>query len=87
MPWLTVVIFLPLIGVPVLLLWRGMTDAQARWLALVLMVADLIVAFGVLGAFDAALSGYQLVERSTGSPRSGCRTSSGSTGSASGSSC
>jgi NADH-quinone oxidoreductase subunit M len=63
MPWLTVVIFLPLIGVPVLLLWRGMTDAQARWLALVLMVADLIVAFGVLGAFDAALSGYQLVEQ------------------------
>ncbi|MGZ8584693.1 MAG: complex I subunit 4 family protein [Actinomycetota bacterium] len=63
MPWLTVVIFLPLVGLPVLLLWRGMTDAQAKWLALVLMVADLVVAFGVLGAFDAERSGYQLVEQ------------------------
>ncbi|MGH2635457.1 MAG: complex I subunit 4 family protein [Actinomycetota bacterium] len=63
MPWLTLVIFLPLVGVPVLLLWKGMSDTQARWLTLAVMVADLIVALGVLGAFDPELSGYQLVEQ------------------------
>jgi NADH-quinone oxidoreductase subunit M len=63
MPWLSVVVFLPLIGVPILLLWRGMTDGQARWLTLLVMVADLVVAFGALGAFDPERSGYQLVEQ------------------------
>jgi NADH-quinone oxidoreductase subunit M len=63
MPWLTVLIFLPLVGVPVLLLWRGMSDSLARWLTFVVMVADLLVAFGALGAFDPELSGYQLVEQ------------------------
>ena len=63
MPWLTLLIFLPLAGIPALLLWRGMTDGQARWLTLLVMVADLIVALGVLGAFDPELSGYQLVEQ------------------------
>jgi NADH-quinone oxidoreductase subunit M len=62
MPWLTLLVFLPLIGVPVLLLWRGMTDPQAKWLALVVMVADFLVALGALGAFDPDRSGYQLVE-------------------------
>ena len=30
MPWLTVLIFLPLVGIPVLALWRGASDVQAR---------------------------------------------------------
>jgi NADH-quinone oxidoreductase subunit M len=63
MPWLTLVVFLPLVGVPVLLAWRGMSDGKARWLTLVVMLADLVVALGVLGAFDPSRSGYQLVER------------------------
>jgi len=63
MPWLSALIFLPLIGVPVLLLWRGMTDAQARWLTLVVMIACLVVSLGALGAFDTERSGYQLVEQ------------------------
>ncbi len=63
MPWLSVLIFLPLIGVPVLLLWRGMTDAQARWLTLLVMIACFVVSLGVLGAFDIERSGYQLVEQ------------------------
>jgi NADH-quinone oxidoreductase subunit M len=62
MPWLTLLIFLPLLGLP-LLAWRAVSDAQAKWLALTLMIADLIVAFGALGAFDPEGSGYQLVER------------------------
>ena len=63
MPWLSVLVFLPLVGIPVLLLWRGMGDARAKWLTLVVMVADLVVAMGVLGAFDPERSGYQLVEQ------------------------
>jgi NADH-quinone oxidoreductase subunit M len=63
MPWLTVLIFLPLAGIPLLLLWRGMSDAQARWLTLVVMVAVFLVSLGVLGAFDPESSGYQLVEQ------------------------
>ena len=63
MPWLSIVIFLPLVGIPVLLLWRGMTDAQARWLTLAVMVADFVVALGALEAFDPGRSGYQLVEQ------------------------
>jgi NADH-quinone oxidoreductase subunit M len=62
-PWLTLLIFVPLLGIPVLLLWRGMSDGAARWLTLLVMVADFIVALGMLGAFDPQRSGYQLVER------------------------
>jgi NADH-quinone oxidoreductase subunit M len=63
MPWLSVLVFLPLVGIPVLLLWKGMADARAKWLTLVVMTADLVVAMGVLGAFDPERSGYQLVEQ------------------------
>jgi NADH-quinone oxidoreductase subunit M len=63
MPWLSLLVFLPLVGVPVLLLWRGMTDAQARWLTLVVMLGCFVVSLGVLGAFDPARAGYQLVEQ------------------------
>ena len=40
MPWLSVVVFLPLVGIPVLLVWKGMGDAQAKWVTLVVMVAE-----------------------------------------------
>ena len=63
MPWLTVLILLPLVGVPVLALWRGASNTQARAVALGVAVADLLVAFGTLQAFDPAKAGYQLVER------------------------
>jgi NADH-quinone oxidoreductase subunit M len=62
MPWLTLVVFLPLLGVP-FVLWRGTSDESARWVTLAAMVADLVVAFGALAAFDPARSGYQLVEQ------------------------
>src|SRR3972149_4341115 len=63
MPWLTALIFLPMAGVLALLLWRGASDAQARWLTLAVMLVDLVVALGVVGAFDSQRSGYQLVEQ------------------------
>jgi NADH-quinone oxidoreductase subunit M len=62
MPWLTVLIFLPLLGVAVLALWRDVSDAQARAVAVAVAVADLIVALGMVGAFEPADPGYQLVE-------------------------
>ena len=65
MPWLTLVVFVPLVGVPVLLLWRGIGDTTARLVGIAVMMADLVVAFGVLGAFDSSRSGYQLVEQVT----------------------
>jgi NADH-quinone oxidoreductase subunit M len=61
--WLTLLIFLPLVGIPVLALWRGASDNQARAVALVVAVADLLVALGLLGAFDPSVAGYQLVEQ------------------------
>jgi NADH-quinone oxidoreductase subunit M len=62
MPWLSVVIFLPLVGLPVLALWAKATDVQARVVALVVALATFLVSLGMLGAFDPSLPGYQLVE-------------------------
>jgi NADH-quinone oxidoreductase subunit M len=62
MPWLTIVIFLPLVGIP-FLLWRGPSDTFAKWLTLAVMLADLAFAIGAVVAFDASRSGYQLVEQ------------------------
>ncbi|HXF36842.1 MAG TPA: NADH-quinone oxidoreductase subunit M [Actinomycetota bacterium] len=63
MPWLTLLVFLPLLGIPPLLLWRGATDGRAKALTLGVMLADLAVALGVLIVFDEGRAGYQLVER------------------------
>jgi len=61
-PWLTLVIFLPLVGVPVLLLWRTMPDDTARWIALAVSLAVFLVSLGMLANFDASTPGFQLVE-------------------------
>jgi NADH-quinone oxidoreductase subunit M len=62
MPWLTVVVFLPLVGVVALALRPRASDAQARAVALVVALADLVVALGMLGAYEPSEAGYQLVE-------------------------
>ncbi|HEY7660491.1 MAG TPA: NADH-quinone oxidoreductase subunit M, partial [Actinomycetota bacterium] len=71
MPWLTVLIFVPLVGVAALGLWRRATPAQAWVVALSVAVVDLLVALGTLGAFDASHAGYQLVERVVWVPSAG----------------
>ena len=71
MPWLTVVIFLPLVGLPVLGLWTRATDVQTRVVALVVALATFLVSLGMLGAFDPSLSGYQLVEHADWVPSAG----------------
>ncbi len=62
---LTLTIFLPLVGVPVLLAWRGARDDVARWVALVASIATFIVSLWVLGRFDGGSGGFQLVESAT----------------------
>jgi len=71
MPWLTVVIFLPLLGLPLLAVWTRATDIQARVVALVVALATFIVTLGMLGAFDPSLPGYQLVEHADWVPSAG----------------
>ena len=58
MPWLSLVIFLPLVGIPVLGLWTRASDVQGRVAALVVALATFLVALGVLGAFDPSVAGY-----------------------------
>jgi len=65
MKWLTLTTFLPLVGVPVLLAWRGMRDDLARAFALLVSVITFIVSLGMLGRFDGALSGFQMIEQAT----------------------
>jgi NADH-quinone oxidoreductase subunit M len=58
-------VFLPLVGVPVLLFWPRIPDLVARIVGLVVMVATLAAAVGAVVAFDPSRTGYQLVEHVT----------------------
>ncbi|MFB3737532.1 MAG: NADH-quinone oxidoreductase subunit M [Candidatus Velamenicoccus archaeovorus] len=62
MPWLTLTTFVPLVGVVLLLAWRGIRDDAARVLALVVSIATFGVSLVVLARFDGGASGFQLVE-------------------------
>ena len=62
MPWLTLVVFTPLVGIPALLFIPNLKDDIARALALVVAIATFVISLGMLGAFDAGRSGFQLVE-------------------------
>ena len=48
MPWLTLVIVAPLVGLPVLLLWRSITDEGARWVGLAAALVAFAMSIGVL---------------------------------------
>jgi NADH-quinone oxidoreductase subunit M len=72
-PWLTVILFSPLVGVPALLFIPKLRDDVARALALVVSVATFIVSLGMLGAFDGARSGFQLVEHANWATSIGLR--------------
>ncbi len=63
MPWLTVTTFLPVVGVVLLLAWPRIRDDAARGVALVVSLATFLVSLGMLGRFDGATSGFQMVER------------------------
>ena len=65
---LSIVTFLPLVGVGLVLLARlalkgGAADSAARWITLLTTLATLGVSGVMLAGFDAANPGYQFVER------------------------
>jgi NADH-quinone oxidoreductase subunit M len=62
---LTIVTFLPLVGAVGLILWRTAPDNSARSLAMLTTVLTFIVSLAVLGKFERADTGFQLVERAT----------------------
>jgi NADH-quinone oxidoreductase subunit M len=63
MRWLTVTTFLPLVGVPILLVWPRIRDDAARVVALVVSITTFLVSLGMLGRFDGSAAGFQMVER------------------------
>ena len=62
---LSIVTFLPLVGAVLLLLWRGSSDDGARSTAMFTTVVTFIVSLAILGRFDRADPGFQMVERAT----------------------
>ncbi len=58
-PWLTTVVFLPLVGAALVCLVR---ETMVRWTALAVTVADFLVALPVWFQFDPAVSGMQFTE-------------------------
>jgi NADH-quinone oxidoreductase subunit M len=65
MPWLTITIFLPLVGVPFLLAARGLPDRLSRLLGLAVTIATFGASLGILAAFETGAPGFQLVESAT----------------------
>ncbi len=65
MNWLTITTFLPLVGVVVLLAWRGMGDMAARIVGLGTAVATFLASLVVLSRFDGGTPGFQMVEQAT----------------------
>ncbi len=63
-PLLSVVTFLPLVGVLILLFLRGGDEAAwARRIALTTSLVTFVVSLGILCVFDPAVAGFQLMER------------------------
>jgi NADH-quinone oxidoreductase subunit M len=68
-PLLSLIIFLPVAGVPLLMLVRD--DGAVRWLTLAVMVADFLLAAWLLLAFDGSSSAMQFRESADWVPRLG----------------
>ncbi|MGR4000997.1 MAG: NADH-quinone oxidoreductase subunit M, partial [Alphaproteobacteria bacterium] len=67
MPLLSLIVFLPLVGVLFLLLLRGSEEAVARnafWMALWVSSVTLLLALAAWFAYDSSQGGFQLVEES-----------------------
>ncbi len=61
MKWLSLTVFLPLVGVPILLFSR-VGDRTARLIAMLFALATFGVSIGVLANFHAGDGGFQLIE-------------------------
>lgn len=80
-PWLTVLWAVPMVGAAVVILLPAAQQVLAKWLALAISVAVLILAVGLAVGFDPAGAQYQYVESRSGYRLSARVTSSGSTAS------
>ena len=56
-PWLTLAIVAPLVGLPLLLLWRSISDDAARWVGLGATLAAFAVSLGMLANFETGQAG------------------------------
>ncbi len=65
MPWVTLILFLPLVGIPVLLAWPRLSDRDVRLIALAVTVATFGVSLAILADFDRSASGFQLLDRAS----------------------
>src|SRR5919206_485645 len=65
MPWLTITIFLPLVGVPFLLAARDIPDRLARIVGLAVTIATFAASLAILADFRADATGFQLLESTT----------------------
>ncbi|HEX7247789.1 MAG TPA: NADH-quinone oxidoreductase subunit M [Actinomycetota bacterium] len=63
MPWLTLVIAAPLVGLPVLALWRSISDDAARWVGLGSTLVAFVVSIGMLVTFETGQAGLQMVSK------------------------
>jgi NADH-quinone oxidoreductase subunit M len=61
MHWLSLTVFLPTIGVPILL-FSKVSDRTARWIGMFFALATFGVSLGILANFKAGDPGFQLVE-------------------------
>ncbi|MCL4267186.1 MAG: NADH-quinone oxidoreductase subunit M [Anaerolineae bacterium] len=59
---LTLLTFFPLVGVLILLLWRGVTDTQIKWTAIITSAVTLVLSVVVLASFRAGDPGLQMVD-------------------------
>ena len=85
MPWLTLAIAAPLVGLPVLLVWRSITDDAARWVGLAATLVAFAVSIGMLANFETGEAGFQMVSKHPWVESVGLSGSSASTASRSGS--
>ena len=63
MPWLTLVIAAPLVGLPVLALWRSISDDAARWVGLGSTVVAFAASVAMLVNFETGRAGLQMVSK------------------------
>lgn len=69
----SIVTFLPLLGVGLVLLAGRASDTMARWAALVVSLSTFVVSLPILFAFESGSPGFQLVEDIAWVPTAGLR--------------
>ena len=86
LPILSIVTFLPLVGAAIVLALPKDNENLPKMVAFITTLAGFVVSLPLVSGFDAANTGYQFVEQTTGSARrTGASPSpSASTGSPSG---